>query len=301
MHLLATVALYVSIGSLLAIIFNLVEIAFRDDLSVYYSPTSALRWPLAVVVVIFSAYLWIQRFLYRDSQINPEKMNLRVRKWVAYLTLFLAAVLLLGNLITLLYYFLEGSFTVTFILKVLAVFVIGGLVFRYYLGDLRRNAGEYPKELRILSIVALFIVAGSVILGFWQAGSPFRQRLVKFDERKISDLSSLQGQLVYVFWQQKGRLPEKLSELNDPISAFSVPTDPQGGEYEYRKTAEMSFELCANFNLQSDLSQPNYAGMMPKMDVWEHGAGRVCFERDIDPEIYKPKTSGIPVQKIPLP
>jgi len=75
-----------------------------------------------------------------------------------------------------------------------------------------------------------------------------------------------------------------------------VPTDPeteQSYEYRVKSASEPSFELCTTFNLE----QKGQGQMQPKTPYpvdgglfqnWDHPAGRYCFERKIDKELYPP-------------
>ena len=58
------------------------------------------------------------------------------------MTLFLAATVLIGDLITLVYNLLGGELSLRFVLKVLVVGTIAGAIFGYYLRDLRREEKE---------------------------------------------------------------------------------------------------------------------------------------------------------------
>jgi hypothetical protein len=291
LHLLSAIALYWSAGSMLTLLFAYVNVWVPDPLEPYASAAGAINWPLAMLTIIFPVYLWSVWFLNRDLARYPEKNEYKIRRWLLYLNVFLAGALLIGDMVALIYGFLSGGLSARFLLKVLAVFAVGAAVFAYYLFDLRRQAG-YASKLRFWGWGAAAAVLAVIIAGVSLAGSPFRQRLLRFDERKVGDLQNIQWQVVN-FWQNKKRLPADLAELRDPISGFAAPRDPQtGAAYEYRRTGELSFELCAEFNLRSEKGRGAAPLIYPDYGAgegsWEHGEGRVCFTRTIDPERYPP-------------
>lgn len=297
LHLLSVITLYWSAGSALALLFAYVNVWVPDPLEAYTRAAGEVNWPLAMLIILFPVYLWSVWFINRDLARHPEKNEYKVRRWLLYLNVFLAAALLIGDMIALIYGFLSGGLSVRFLFKILAVFAVGAAVFAYYLFDLRRQPGDTSK-LRFWLWGAAAAVLALAVAGFFVAGSPFRQRLLRFDERKISDLQSIQWQIVS-FWQSKERLPGGLNELKDPISGFVVPRDPQSkSDYEYRRTGDLSFELCAEFNLPAEGADAAVSGALVYPDYgaggenWKHGGGRQCFSRTIDPERYRlaPKT-----------
>lgn len=60
-----------------------------------------------------------------------------MRRWLTYMTLFLAASFLIGDFITLVYNVLGGELTTRFVLKAVTVAVLAGTTFGYYLSELR--------------------------------------------------------------------------------------------------------------------------------------------------------------------
>jgi len=62
-----------------------------------------------------------------------------VRRWLTYLTLFVAAVLLIGDFTTLVYYLLGGETTLHFVLKAATLGAIAGTIFGYYVRDVRAD------------------------------------------------------------------------------------------------------------------------------------------------------------------
>lgn len=150
--------------------------------------------------------------------------------------------------------------------------------------------------MKIFTYGIIGIVAVAVIAGFFIVGSPAIERVRRFDERRITDLSSLQGEIAY-FWQSKQKLPAALGELRDDLRGVVVPVDPETGmPYEYRITGAESFELCSVFSLPSDLQEyklpartvPVPAPETGAVTSWDHGAGRTCFSRNIDKDFFPP-------------
>jgi len=141
--------------------------------------------------------------------------------------------------------------------------------------------------MKIFAYVVIGVVAIAVVAGFFVIGSPQDERLRRFDEARVNDLSSMQYQIIE-FWRDKGNLPQVLSDLQNDLSYFNVPVDPETKEqYEYRILGEYQFELCANFAKEKtydDYSGPYTYGLNSK---WTHSAGRACFARTIDPELFK--------------
>ena len=137
------------------------------------------------------------------------------------------------------------------------------------------------------------------------AGSPFAERERKFDDRRLSDLQNIQYQIVS-YWQQKDALPPTVDALKDEISGFVPPKDPEtNSPYEYKTTGALSFELCAVFNQPTRKEQlmntPRAYPMEMGVEVWNHEAGRTCFTRTIDPELYGNKEKAIQEKAIPRP
>lgn len=291
MYLLNIGGLYAASASILVLLFQYVNISFPDILNPYYDVGDSIRWALAALIIIFPVFLWISRFLKKDLLVNPQKGELKIRRWLLYFTLFAAAILIIGDLVTLIYNFLQGELTARFILKILSVLLVATSVFSYYFYDLRRSPEEFSTRARIFVWAVIVTVIVIVVYGFFAAGSPFKQRLVRFDRQKINDLQILQSQIVN-YWQQKEKLPNSLDDLRDSISGFAPPQDPQVRTfYEYQKKDNLSFDLCANFNLDSEknaLLRPEPIGPYgQKTDSWDHGVGTVCFSRTIDPELYR--------------
>ncbi|MBI2057459.1 MAG: hypothetical protein HYT63_00525 [Candidatus Yanofskybacteria bacterium] len=298
MHLLGFAALYASIVSFLALVFAYIDVTFPDPLSFYYTGSlSQIRLSSSVLLIIFPVFILISWLIARDFAQEPEKRNIKFRKWLIYFTLFVAAITVIVDLITLIFNFYSGELTTRFLLKTLAVLVVALSVFYYYFKDIKQPSSRKSKAVAWLASAVVLTV---IIAGFFLVGTPAQQRERKFDEQRINDLQSLQYQIVN-YWQNKGKLPADLDLLTDSISGFVAPTDPQTqNSYGYAVKGSLEFELCTNFKTDSnktssgrympkDMSTAVRAYPYPYQENWEHGVGKTCFERTIDPELYQIK------------
>jgi Domain of unknown function (DUF5671) len=130
----------IALGS---IMFTLIDRWIKDPLSpanTYASGYYQMANSISSVIVAFPVYLLVTRHIVRESEIHPEKLESAVRKWLTYIALFVAASVVVGDLITFLTYFLRGELTARFATKVADVLVIAGGIFWYYLGSMRRSA-----------------------------------------------------------------------------------------------------------------------------------------------------------------
>lgn len=256
--------------------------------------SSMLRWAIALLIIVFPAYIGAMWWIGKDIDHEPAKRELWVRRWFIWATLFLAAITLLGDLVYLLYALLGGDVTSRFILKALSVAVVAAAVFGYHWYLLKRKPGASIMKRKAITAVASLAVLAAVVAGFCVVGSPSNARAVENDQERVAALQSMQYQVTN-FWQQKQRLPNTAQELIDPASPEPLPVDPQTGAiYEYEKVGEYDFALCANFETDSQKAQQSEKGNRAPYDVptdmssWEHGIGETCFSRTIDPERYPP-------------
>lgn len=295
LHLGAMIALYWSVGVLLNLLYQIINKAFPSfgpQLGLYNS----ISFPVASLIVIFPVFLLLTSLNQKSYIFDPTKKEIWVKRWTEYITLFISGAILLGSLVTTLYLFLDGQeLTAGFLLKVLAWLVVTGLVFGYYIGEIReKNSGAMRK---VWTLVAVAMVLLSIVFGFMVTGSPRTQRLIKYDEQKRIDLQNIQSQIV-TYWRNKSSLPTDLASLNDPLSSFytPVPKDPQSQEsYVYTKKSDLTFELCANFNRKSEINQQSsasYGYYEFAGENWAHEEGYKCFERTIDPDRYPPMNKG---------
>lgn len=296
LYFVSFAGLYLSALSFGQLIFSFINRWFPDPLMAPYGmgPGFAgdLRMPVASLVVAFPLFLILTRSLLRSIDKDPERRRSLVGKWLTYATLAVAASVILGDLIAVLSSLLGGEITIRFLFKAFAVFLVAGSVFGFYLAfsrideaHMRSARGVRADRSLFLSRIFAWSVLLAVIAGVGYAvlliGTPATQRAIAFDQRRLSDLQQI-SYVVNSYWETTSKLPRSIDELF-VIPYFAGPTeDPETQlPYEYRATGEKTYELCATFAAASvsQYSQPK--PVAAREDVWTHGAGRACFDREV--------------------
>lgn len=121
---------------LVLLLNHLIDRAFDDA---GYRSSHGIRWAIAVLVVTAPTYLWLTARERGKLAADPALYRSAIRRWMTYLTLLGASGVLLGDLVSVIYAFLSGDFTLQFLAKALVVGAVSGLIFLYYLGDIRKG------------------------------------------------------------------------------------------------------------------------------------------------------------------
>ena len=273
--------------------FGIIGKAFPDPLSGmgYYGESAAMssiHYSIAALLIGFPLYYAAMRIWFRKFREDEGRTESKLSKWLTYIVLLSASVTIVGDLITVVFTFLQGEITARFFFKSLTVLAIAGIIFGFYF--LERRKIQYRKDIprtvfRNFGIAVAAVVALGIVLGFFAGGSPETARKRSFDAQRVNDLSSLSS-CIESYATDLGQLPGALAEL-EKSSMYSYCSDSMrdpetGAEYGYRIVTSQrmqgaarvgEFELCATFALpSSDADRSPYGG-----DIWSrHGAGRQC-------------------------
>lgn len=141
MYLLLFSTLYVSAYHLGSLLFDIINTTLPDPAESQLASYArvSMRWSISSLVVSFPVFACMSWLVGRSVAADPNKRHSKVRRWLTYLTMFIAASVLIGDVISLIFSVLGGEMTLRFVLKVLVVAFIAGTIFWYYLSDIRRE------------------------------------------------------------------------------------------------------------------------------------------------------------------
>ena len=300
-YLLLFVLLYTWVTSLGRLLFGFINVAFPlavpglpDRSVVFEQESQVLKLQFSILLVSFPVFLALARWMNNELKRGVMRWESRMRKWLTYLTLFVAAVTVIIDVATLLYYFLSGDFTIRFFLKALTVFVLGGGAFHYYLRDARDPQANTEKCARPFAKWISVAITLALAMTFFVVDPPWVERAKRFDRQRVQDLSSIVN-AAQAFYDQRGALPQTLDQFHEqgPWYVASLADPETGSAYEYAVKAATDYELCATFSREgSDTTQPGvYPSVKPypvgaypqdrRGSSFSHSVGRQCFQRKV--------------------
>lgn len=284
LHIVLFATLFTTAYNTGQVLFMLIERWLPDPLHAHEWDRygSWLRSAVAGLVIAFPVFLFLSRLVGREAARDPAARDSAVRRWLTYLTLVVAALVILGDLIVLVTRMLEGELAPRFLLKVAVVLAIAGTVFGHYLGDVRRDERETGGRggAGPLARVAVGGVFATILAGLLFSGSPTRERWRQLDEQRIQALGLIVT-AVQSYYDDRGFLPDSLGALLMRPQGLSRATllDPETrAPYEYRSIDSLAYELCVHFRVPASEQDLNRA----PSEFWRHGAGRTCFRNQVE-------------------
>ncbi|MEL6371443.1 MAG: DUF5671 domain-containing protein [Pseudomonadota bacterium] len=250
-----------TLGNVIALSFTWIETAFADPIDNQRASyvISSARWQIATLLVGYPVFLLLGTHLARAQQRDPDRQRSRVRIWLTYITLIFAALFLIGDLVAIVYRFLDGELNTRFFSKAAIVAIVSAGVLVNFMLDAERLQSGSNLLGRILASALTLTVIALIVWGFTVVRSPFAAREIAFDERRLADLARITTN-VDCYTEELNELPETLSAVEDYFSKAArrpgvdahctgvIPTDPRSGEtYEYQKLDQSQFRVCAEF------------------------------------------------------
>ncbi|MEM9336273.1 MAG: DUF5671 domain-containing protein [Patescibacteria group bacterium] len=281
----ALISLYISLSFLLVLLFGIINLAFPDAAESYWAAESAhssIRIGIAMLLVFFPTYIVLTRMVNQIRRVDTDGQYLTLTKWLIYLSLLIGGLVLLGDLVAVIMTFLEGEITERFLLKALAILVVVGAAFKYYILDAGGYWIDHVGQSVVYGLVAFAVVIVSVAYGFVVVDSPELVREKRVDQNQLQDLQEIQWRVID-YYAVNQSLPNSI----DMVFESGVPTAPENrDQYSYTATEE-GFELCASFSQASSPSDSWPSRPADKDEFfgstnnWDHGIGYHCFVRPL--------------------
>ncbi len=285
LHLMMMAMYYTAVISFVSLAVQYIDLLFPDQLLGYTGYYDVIRSASSTLIVSFPVFLLTCWFVRKALRADPDDRNIAIRRWLIYLTLFLAGIAMVVDLVQFVNGFYSGELTLPFFLRLLTVLIVSLMTFAYFLWDLSEK-GISSKNARILAGVSSVFLIATLGVGFALAGTPGHQRAVRFDEQRVYNLSNIEMEITN-YWREKGALPTQLSDLQRDLYYFQVPVDPETNEaYAYEVTGDFTFKLCADFSAESQKIPANSDLSLPSTEPWTHSAGTTCFDRTLDPDFF---------------
>lgn len=283
-YMLSLVALIFMALSTGQVIFQIIN-KFIADFSNGYAQSfdsGILKFAISSLIISIPLYYIISRQIEKSLQKKELDKDSAVRRWLTYFILFVSSVVILVWLIATINSFLGGELTSKFLLKTLTVMVISGLVFSYYLYDIRRDQTTKTSSImKTYLIVSLVITIGSLVAAFFVVESPAEARARRHDYEVLNNFTQIDSTITNYFSEKKV-LPENLNELKGQIPYINAAAlkDPNTGVYyEYKKVGDKEYQLCATF--ETDNTVPGDTQDYAYTDRWPHGSGYQCLSQKV--------------------
>lgn len=243
--------------------FAWIDRFFADDLTrdnyAWQWASSGMRWSIASLLVGYPIFLLLGWRLAARKRRDPDRRRSRVRAWLTYVTLIFAAGALIGDLVAVVYQFLEGGLSTRFAAKAGVVGVISAAILWNYSRDAERMTGGVDFTGQALAVLSMLVVVALVGWAFTIVRSPENARNRIGDETRVTNLIAMTrlADCHYTYYDRLdanfASMQTALTELGGrlPVAAGCTepyPYDPTtGAEYRYGVIDADTYELCAVF------------------------------------------------------
>lgn len=230
-----------------------------SDRAYFAYATSGLRWSIAALLVGYPIFVLLGWRLAAKKRRDPDRRRSRVRAWLTYVTLIFAAGAFIGDLVAVVFQFLDGGLSTRFAAKAGVVGLISAAILWNFSREAERMSGGVDLAGRALAVLSTLAVAALVAWAFTVVRSPAEARERIADETRITHLIAM-TRLADCHSTYFGRLDGNFAAMQTALTALGgrqpiaagctepYPYDPStGAEYRYRLIDADTYELCATF------------------------------------------------------
>ena len=284
LSLIALVFVAISAGMIIFQVINKEILDILNEYSGRYSDNQ-MRFAISAIVISTPIYYITAKQIYKNLFTGELNKESGIRKWLTYLILLVAIIVMISWLIAILNGFLGGELTAKFILKAVTALVIAGIVFSFYLYDIKRDRVEGYKD-KVVGIyfwASLVLIIAIFVTALFNVDSPGLSRNRKIDEQIVNNLQQIDSG-VYDYYHNNEKLPATLEELRAEfkyIADDEIVNPVDKVEYEYKVIDEDEYEVCTTF-LTSNMDEEDFTGRFTTHDkAWWHEEGYQCIKQRV--------------------
>ena len=141
LYLVLFSSLYVAVLNFGGLIFAFIDHGFPPEgrVPVFLDEVASA---VSVMIASIPVFLYTSHLVNREIRLDASKRVSEIRRKLTYLTLFVAACVVIGVAARIIYILISTAVTTRFVLQAITVGGIAGTVFGYYLRDLRLGDTE---------------------------------------------------------------------------------------------------------------------------------------------------------------
>ena len=120
LHLLAIVTLYWSSITFVTLLWQFINNFLPDiltDVYTYQAKFELMRFAVSSLFIVFPLFIFVSWYLNKIYKRESVVRESKIRKWLLYFTLFVAAIIVVVDLVSVINSLLGGETTLKFILK----------------------------------------------------------------------------------------------------------------------------------------------------------------------------------------
>lgn len=141
-YILMFISLYVSATALGGMMNYAVDQIFPDKLDAsmsYYGSFGdyMVKWYVASMIIAFPIFAALFLWLKKQELALPIIRTIRVRKVLIYATLIITFLIMISNIISVTYHFIDGSITSRSLGHLVVTVLVAGSIFLYYLHEVK--------------------------------------------------------------------------------------------------------------------------------------------------------------------
>lgn len=284
-YLLSLVALVFTSLATGIILFQIINKYVIDILSEFggsFQP-EALKFAISALIVACPIYYITMRQIHKSLFSGVLDKESGVRRWLTYFILLITLVIMIGWLIAVVNSFLEGELVLKFFLKALTALAINGIIFSFYLYDIKRKevVSHKDKIIKIYFYASLALILIVFTTALFLVESPREAKNRKLDYIVLDDFNEI-DRAINQYMNEYEKLPSDLESLLSEYRYLDENNlqDPLSKEkYEYKIIEDNKYELCAIFrtsNLEDEAYR--YGG---QKDRWPHDQGKQCISQKV--------------------